>query len=644
MAGFCLPPKIADVFLKGIEEGKIDPATLAGAESSAERRQLLAKYVGIDNVHQVNALYESKFLLKDQQAGMERWIKGLAGIDKATKKTMVDKVLALQNALDKNGIKSFMEDLTATKLGVSVTEEEAKKITELAKIVAEKKQEGSGYGMARVKLENYVDSLKGEKFKPSDILAIQRAMQTGYDVSSAGRQAAPYAFSKEYREAFNPLKIKSYLKQEGVDRLKARIYENKYWEDANKLKNELGMTMFGGSREETFFSKAVNKVAGLSAAERIYDAPLNDLRFHRFANTLAAYEKAGVPLSDQMKKQLAETIAAATGRGKINAGSLGTVLFSPRWLKSRLDLITNVATKSGPARKEAAKTLAMVLGETVGTISLFNFGHKYLDKSIPSVEMDPRNSDAYKVKIGNTRIDLTQGYGSLIRLVAQLGTQSTKTSSGSIVKLNSDQPYSQTGLEVLANFFRGKSSPATSLFIDTVVNRKDFNGNPLGISIKDLKSEKNINTIKRIAGMFEPMLASDSIEAFRENAGMPTNKRVATTIGAGLASFVGVGVNTYSPRLQTGADWIRLKEQKGESVYKQANKDFETIYQKDLEKLKNTSLYKNSDDSKRADLIKAVKDNAVNKIFKQQKYSVKQPPKTKKGLSANDLIKKAGIK
>lgn len=551
---FCLVPKVVDDFIAKLKNGTIDPLKMAEM-SSDERRAFLAEHVGEANAKEVNALFESKLLLKNQQKGMITWIKQVAGLKPDVRRNLITKVEKLGEVLTPENQKAFLQDLVEHKLGVAVNADEAKKIAELSQKIQDLQQAGKDIGTARVTLENYVGGLSHEKFKPSDVLAFQRATQTAYDISAAGKQASPYIYTKEWRQAFNPKTIASYLKKDGVDALKARIYDNKYWADAERLKNELGLTMFGAQREETFFSKKISNLTGLSAAERIYDAPLNDLRFHRFANTLAAYEKAGVPLGKEEQAQLAKVIAAATGRGEINpalGNSLSTGLFSPRWLKSRLDVVLNVATKKGPARKEAAKALAALAGTSVATISLFKLGHK-MNPAIPDVELDPRSADAYKVKIGNTRIDLTFGFGGIVRLLAQIGTNSTKTAAGNVVPLNSDVYGAQTSQDVIANFLRGKASPITSLIAD-FISRSDFDKNKLGIDWHNLKGEKNVNDLKRIASMFEPLLASDVISAYKDASGqtndfIPTQKPTAGAVGraalAGAASFTGIGVNTY---------------------------------------------------------------------------------------------------
>ncbi len=54
------------------------------------------------------------------------------------------------------------------------------------------------------------------------------------------------------------------------------------------------------------------------------------------------------------------------------------------------------------------------------------------------VEVDPRSPDFGKARIGNTRYDMLGGFGQYLRLGAQIGTQSTISSTtGKKTKLGS---------------------------------------------------------------------------------------------------------------------------------------------------------------------------------------------------------------
>lgn len=163
---YCLPPAFASRFLKALRDGTIEPVKLIDM-TSKERADFFSKIVGDENAHEVNALFESKMLLKDQQQGMVSWAKKLAGISEPIRRDLINKINKLDRVLNPDEEKDFLADLAATKLGTTVTYEEAQKITDLAqKATAERDRptaNGAGvsneYLNAAAALEHYVKSL-----------------------------------------------------------------------------------------------------------------------------------------------------------------------------------------------------------------------------------------------------------------------------------------------------------------------------------------------------------------------------------------------------------------------------------------------------------------------------------------------------
>lgn len=159
---FCLLPKVADQFLEKIRSGELDTAALA-AMSSAERRAALAEVVGPASAEHVNAAFESKLLLKHQQQGIETWIRDVSGAKPAVQRDMLARVGRMEKVLEPADLHAFLADLAKQKLGVGVTMEEAGKISELAKTVAEHKAAGNwdAYMDARIAFREYVSGLEG---------------------------------------------------------------------------------------------------------------------------------------------------------------------------------------------------------------------------------------------------------------------------------------------------------------------------------------------------------------------------------------------------------------------------------------------------------------------------------------------------
>src|SRR3990167_1508854 len=167
---FCLPIEKTKKFIKALGEGKIEPTKLAEM-SSAERRTFFEKLVGKEDAQAVNALFESKLLLKNQQQGMINWAKTVGGLKESVRRDIIAKIEKIDKVLDAKDQQAFLEDLASTKLGTDITFAEAKKISTLSKELTESKanlKESSpigsparlDYGGKRVVLENYINELK----------------------------------------------------------------------------------------------------------------------------------------------------------------------------------------------------------------------------------------------------------------------------------------------------------------------------------------------------------------------------------------------------------------------------------------------------------------------------------------------------
>ena len=94
---FCLLPQYADQFVEKVKSGELAPDVLIGM-SSAERHAAFAEVVGEANATKVNASFESKLLLKNQQAGITRWIESAKDLPKSVKRDLLSRVERLDKA------------------------------------------------------------------------------------------------------------------------------------------------------------------------------------------------------------------------------------------------------------------------------------------------------------------------------------------------------------------------------------------------------------------------------------------------------------------------------------------------------------------------------------------------------------------
>src|ERR1700687_6029758 len=114
MADYCLPPEFANAFLVALKAGSIDPEKLS-AMSSGERRSFFEGIVGSENAKDVNALFESKLLLQDKQAGLVRWARKITGISDQRRANIIDKIGKMDEILNPADEQRFLADLAATK-------------------------------------------------------------------------------------------------------------------------------------------------------------------------------------------------------------------------------------------------------------------------------------------------------------------------------------------------------------------------------------------------------------------------------------------------------------------------------------------------------------------------------------------------
>lgn len=544
----CIPTHLTTRFLENVKNGKIDPEKMA-TMNSKERRNFLGGFVGKEHAKWVNTEFESKLLLKSQQKGMVTWAKKIGGITEATRRDIVSKINKLESVMDPKSEQVFLEDIVERRLGMKVSEEQASEILKLTKEL-QKFQEGTvEYGKAYVKLMNYInkESPKASFKVISDPLSIARAVKTGFDVSAIGRQGAAYIGTKEWLGAASHVPGYYSIRngRENIDMLRAEIYGHKYSKLLLQVKRELGLTLLGESfteREEELSSRFIEKIPLLNGSSRAYEGFLNDLRFNRFVNLVSELEKSGNPaFADKgALKDLAKVIAAATGRGSLGgaesaANAFATVMFSPRWVTSKVQLIMNPITKRGPSQKEAAKALARVVGVSVALLGL-------LHAAGGDVEEDPRSADFGKVRIGNTSFDLTGGTASYITLIARLlpdrlkGGTTKSSYDGALRRLNTGKFGSRTRASVVGEFLSNKFSPMARAIWDSFKG-ETFEGDKIDLE------QPPAELVKIFADqLLTPLLWSETVDAIKD---AEEDNGILLGVLAGASSMFGVSTTTF---------------------------------------------------------------------------------------------------
>lgn len=153
---FCLPKFATDALKEKFISGEISPEKLLAIKDSDVRRKIFAEIIGEENAKQVNALFESKIPLKNQQAGLINWGEQVLGMKPEVQRDFLARVKSIDEFMSPKKLDMFLEDAIERKLKVHVSIEELGKLTDLAKRVETYKTEVD-------KLDNTsADSLKKE--------------------------------------------------------------------------------------------------------------------------------------------------------------------------------------------------------------------------------------------------------------------------------------------------------------------------------------------------------------------------------------------------------------------------------------------------------------------------------------------------
>lgn len=532
---FCLPKEFSTKFKESLKNGEIIPEKLAEM-TSAERRAFLAKIVGEADARDVNALFESKLLLKDQKRGMVTWAKKVAGITEQTRKDLLAKIEKLEKVLDADSKQAFLEDLAAQKLGTEVSFEQAgtimrlsKEADELLSKIPEDAPDGGvaelAYGLKYVEFQNYVRSLKGEDFNvlrdAKDVKGVGDAVAYGgkltvetfgvfksllsaFDNSFFGRQGLPVlltnpdVWAKNFVKSFGDIKKEIFRRKvdiDPMDLIKARIYGMK--EARNGEFEALGLDV-GLLAEEAFPSSLPGKVPGLgrayAASETAFQGAALRMRADIGRKYIQRAKQFGVDTKSKTEmRPIGRVINSMTGRGGLPGMSEGlargvnAMFFSPRFLTGNWNTLTghsfgaglrgrNIGSKL--ARRVAAENMLKITGSITALLIL-------ADTLNPgSVEWDSRSSKFGKIKLGNTYFDVTGGKGPVATLLSRvtpnwhdgkLSWWTKSATTGKWTDLTAGKFGQLDGTDVFANFFEGKLAPGPAIYRDLLTG-KNFQG------------------------------------------------------------------------------------------------------------------------------------------------------------------------
>jgi len=634
---YCLPKPLANKFIERLKDGSISPSTLSEM-SSQERRVFFQTFMGEIHAKYTNSLFESKLLLKNQQQGMITWAKTVSGLKPEAQRDILSRVNKMTEILNPATEKAFLEDLVAHKLQTKVTIEQANKIAELAKMTMEKKEardkggDRLEYGRATVAFSNYVNELKENARKMTFVETMKRPGKLIVETGGVSRSVvASMDDSAIFRQGWKTLMtnpvfwtrnaIKTFADigrtiggKNIMNEVKADIFSRSYYDKMKKA--DLAVATI----EEEFPSALPEKIPVIGrfykASQDAYTAFLYRQRADVFGKQLEIAERSGVDTDDITElKSIGKLVNSLTGRGAMGilepaAKVVNNVFFSPRLLKSHIDVLTAHMFDpkvSAFAKKQAAVNLVKIVSGTAAILVIAGAVRP------GSVDWDPRSADFGKIKIGNTRFDVSGGMASIITLAARQITNSTKSSTTGLVKeLGTGEFGESTRLDIVYNFFENKLAPLPAA-IKNLLKARDFEG----------KRPTPISTLK---DLFVPIIFTN----YKELKDDPDSADMLLSM---IAEGLGISTSTYSQNVDwsqnPGVVLQQFKEKVGEQRFKLLNDEFNKKFNSWFKLIQTDPRYKNLSDEDKQKSITKKKIDIKADIFKKNFFKYKSAP-TKK--------------
>jgi hypothetical protein len=509
MLNFCLPTNLVNEFLARVKSGEINPERLTDLGSQG-RREYFASFLGDLNAHKVNAMFEEKILLKNQQAGLIKWAKQLVGINKQKERAFIDKVRNMKDILQPKEVDEYLEDLVSQRLGLSVSREEAKVLVDLSQEVAYRKsliksemeprsKERIDYGLALYRFKETVSNMKREanKLTPAEFIkspaawvesvgGTAKSLLSSFDNSFFGRQGFVTLANEPKIWANNFIKSWGDIGKElkGIDAMAAVKSDVFSRENAvNGKYKQLGIDI-GIDTEEAFPSSLPTKIPLVGRLFKASESAYNGAALRFRADLADLYIKQYEDMGGESLKNsgLGRLINSMTGRGHVNltpgqAKFFNVTLFSIKWVKSNLDILSlyQLDSKMDPKiRKQAAMSALkpiILMAVTLGIAKL-------LDPE--SVEDDPRSTDFGKIKIGDYKVNISLGVGALFTVASRLASRSIKTSRGRVKRIGTGKYGDVTIYDLITGYFDGKLSPIARNLKD-IWSQETFNGEKVSV-------------------------------------------------------------------------------------------------------------------------------------------------------------------
>ncbi|MBO7715661.1 MAG: hypothetical protein J6S85_19015 [Methanobrevibacter sp.] len=581
-------------------------------KTAQERVEFLAKYVDMpgstSTAEWLNREIESRILKTSQTSAVKEWLQKLEKKDVkiSNREALLDRVLKKKEVFNPKGF--YADGLVKQALGFETSREEAKKLYDLSNTANQLKKNLLALDPEYVnrkysELKDLPDNVKkarqalGEKLvefqKEYEAIALkaqmidyanknlggkilERALQVSGNIKSLKasfdvsflRQLQSVALSGQKTSFLDAMKAgyKIFFGKEGwTDTLMADLLTR-----PNAISGKY--SQFGvevGIKEEAFpeswISQMVDKTGMINLFRRSEEAFNVSIQTARADMFDAMWEATNGDTKLLKQQDVGRVINLLTGRGSIplltptdpqTQRIINNLLFAPKWLASRILLLTDVRFAFSSGNKVTVDGKAVLTPQGLrARAAVFNLlliafvaaGRKYLwgdsveeDTDIGTA-LDPRSSDFGKIIIGRTRFDLTAGTASLITFASRLWTQETTTAQGRTKPMKS--------ADILFNFLSGKSSPGLQ-FATNLQHALRTGGEFVDYRGKPLKWETEADWRENLAEWFLPIsLTSGIIEGISTPiSGEELDPGYWGMVAGIVADFIGVGANTYEKK------------------------------------------------------------------------------------------------
>jgi hypothetical protein len=394
----------------------------------------------------------------------------------------------------------------------------------------------------RAKLDSVVNPNKSLGAKVRDLVTNSMNATTGllasWDDSFVGRQGSKMLAHQPKAWGRGTVDSLRALKSEPVAwTIDAAIREDPKFALAQRSKleyTELEPTAKMSSAEESaMYARSFEKIplVGKIARpfDRAYTTAANVMRhdaFYRMADAM------GDKWSAEDYGSYAAFLNKLTGRGDLGRLSslqpeLSGLFISARKVAADTQLLFTPFTGTKAARAEAAKTLVRYTGALATLAVVVNASGK------GKVSLNPNDPDFMKLRVKNTRFDLTGGEASLIRTVWRAGKATFDYSRYGKAKYGQATPS-----DVVLKYLNNKMSPGVQA-AKSLVTGKDFIGQPT-------------SPVDVGKGLITPWNVNDITDAWNtDGAGMG--------VTAGIAGFWGLSAQSYKDKpKKTGKDPFTL--------------------------------------------------------------------------------------